>query len=63
MSQVSGQRPPHCDAPHGAPSAAPGPGRTADGERGWKGVGQAAQLGRAGGGEGMGVGEVGGGIC
>ncbi|XP_045861967.1 myoD family inhibitor isoform X1 [Meles meles] len=25
MSQVSGQRPPHCDAPHGAPSAAPGP--------------------------------------
>ncbi|XP_067609113.1 myoD family inhibitor isoform X8 [Pseudorca crassidens] len=27
MSQVSGQRPPHCDAPHGAPSAAPGPGQ------------------------------------
>ena len=27
MSQVSGQHPPHCDAPHGAPSAAPGPGR------------------------------------
>uniref|UniRef100_A0A3Q1M3C7 MyoD family inhibitor n=2 Tax=Bos taurus TaxID=9913 RepID=A0A3Q1M3C7_BOVIN len=25
MSQVSGQHPPHCDAPHGAPSAAPGP--------------------------------------
>lgn len=29
MSQVSGQSPPLCDAPHGAPSAAPGPGRTA----------------------------------
>ncbi|XP_060018838.1 myoD family inhibitor isoform X4 [Lagenorhynchus albirostris] len=28
MSQVSGQRPPHCDAPHGAPSAAPGPAQT-----------------------------------
>ncbi|XP_058410389.1 myoD family inhibitor isoform X1 [Diceros bicornis minor] len=28
MSQVSGQPSPHCDAPHGAPSAAPGPGRT-----------------------------------
>ncbi|XP_032266101.1 myoD family inhibitor [Halichoerus grypus] len=28
MSQVSGQRPPHCDAPHGAPRAAPGPAQT-----------------------------------
>ncbi|XP_045633009.1 myoD family inhibitor isoform X2 [Ursus americanus] len=28
MSQVSGQRPPHCEAPHGAPSAAPGPAQT-----------------------------------
>ncbi|XP_036783507.2 myoD family inhibitor isoform X1 [Manis pentadactyla] len=30
MSQVS-QRPPHCDAPHGAPSADLGPGRTGNG--------------------------------
>ncbi|XP_070312557.1 myoD family inhibitor isoform X1 [Odocoileus virginianus] len=28
MSQASGQPPPHCDAPHGAPSAAPGPAQT-----------------------------------
>ncbi|XP_014443306.1 myoD family inhibitor [Tupaia chinensis] len=28
MSQVSGQRTPRCDTPHGAPSAAPGPAQT-----------------------------------
>ncbi|XP_059557714.1 myoD family inhibitor isoform X2 [Myotis daubentonii] len=28
MSQVSGQHSPHCDAPHEAPSAAPGPAQT-----------------------------------
>ncbi|KAK2503292.1 hypothetical protein MC885_020369, partial [Smutsia gigantea] len=31
MSQVSGQCLPHCDAPHGAPSADLGPGRTGNG--------------------------------
>lgn len=60
MSQVSGQRPPHCDAPHGAPSAAPGPGRTWDGERGWRGAGRAAGRGV---GAGRRAGGVGGGIC
>uniref|UniRef100_A0A8C6D894 MyoD family inhibitor n=1 Tax=Moschus moschiferus TaxID=68415 RepID=A0A8C6D894_MOSMO len=28
MSQASDQHPPHCDEPHGAPSAAPGPAQT-----------------------------------
>ena len=33
MSQVSGQCPSRCDAPHGVPSAALDPGRSGNGDR------------------------------